>query len=895
FDSYHVYNLKNREKVRRDEEKAQAEDEAKAERAIAAEREYRLNLLRQRAKQEPVENTQNAKENLDRQAEETSSQHVNLWAELEEKSNKITRTNPEYESEKKAKEDKWERNVTMYLDNVTKISLIREKDAKRPDASIYPDQSPWYNAKSTDVEIGPLDKDGEKRKAKTLRDEKTKTRQDPLLTISTSLSKRHKKSKYSSISSLPSSSKHSQSSPSSSQPLSTIEKLRQERLERENQERLRTERLLSQISGHSKSADPEESDLPRGNLPITNDASKNENQESSERRLRTKDRKNKAQQKELVDDTLDGEEEEYVMSHYDKPLKDIPPPLPSSSYSSPSSHASDLSNLKERFNYASHVCASMILNTNRGAKFAHAILTESKDQYMLNECDSEKFVVVELCNDILIDTIVLANFEFFSSTFKHIKIYANNEHPPRKERPWRLLGEYKAENTRELQVFKVKDPLLWARYIRIDFVSHYGRQFFCPVSLLRVHGVTMFEDYKRQEEQSSTPPPSDITAKINRTDDDDDFIDYLKTEEATLEMIDKKLSGESEGKGGEGEKSERRNGGNGKNEGSSPGNDLGSEDDRKKSGNELRGEIDRETNSGERNLHGDDDPNLLHPLFGFDSLSTLQCPRLHDEKGIFSYPLCKITDDPYYFVSFFDNARRMIDYQHTCLKDQCGLYEENCGNTRSTGNSAVTTPSASPSTPSPSLSTPLSSSSPSSLPQISPSSHQPPSQEVASPRIQKEDSDTQSVYQKFLKRFSDLELNALAAKKSMESQSKMLKDVLNKIQTQQFQILGFMTELNHNVTGLEYSTRETKAALARVENTISEHAREIRLLSKQVELYAEISTLEYVVIVWLIILTLVMVAVLCNYYISQKFLDTVHGVYRMIINAMKVSVMRWES
>ncbi|CAG8459360.1 5098_t:CDS:2 [Paraglomus brasilianum] len=508
---------------------------------------------------------------------------------------------------------------------------------------------------------------------------------------------------------------------------------------------------------------------------------------------------------------------------------------------------------------------------------------KDKDQYMLNECDAGKFVVVELCNDILIDTIVLANFEFFSSTFKHFRISANNEHPPRKERPWRLLGEYKAENTRELQVFKVKDPLLWARYIRIDFVSHYGRQFFCPVSLLRVYGVTMIEDYKRKEEEDSSSGASDITARINKTDDDGamgELIDYLKTEEETLKRIDKKLSGESEEKGSE-EKSERRNGGgNGKNEGLSPGNDQG-RDDRKGRVNEVSGEVDRETNSGERNLYREDS-NFLHALFASDSMSTLQCPRIHDEKEIFSYPLCKITDDPYYFMSFSDYARRLLDYQYMCLEDQCGLYEENCGNTRSAGSGAVTTPSASPSIPSPSLSMPLSSTLPSSSAHVSPPTHQPSSQEAAPPRIQKEDSDTQSVYQKFLNRFSDLELNAIAARKSMESQSKMLRDVLNKIQTQQVQILGFMTELNHNVTGLD-------ERLARVESTISEHAREIRFLSKQMEFYAEISTLEYVVIVWLLILTLVMVAVLCNYYVTQKFLGTIHDLYRMIINAMKVS------
>ncbi|CAG8615473.1 1727_t:CDS:2 [Paraglomus brasilianum] len=469
---------------------------------------------------------------------------------------------------------------------------------------------------------------------------------------------------------------------------------------------------------------------------------------------------------------------------------DPSPSLPTHAY---------LSNLKERFNYASHVCAAMVLNTNTGARSAHAILTESKDQYMLNECDAGKFVVVQLCNDILIDTIVLANFEFFSSTFKHIRISANNEHPPRKERPWRLLGEYKAGNTRDLQVFKVKDPLLWARYIRIDFVSHYGRQYYCPVSLLRVYGVTMIEDYRRKEEEDSSSGASNITTRINKTDDNGamgELIDYLKTEEETSKGIDKKLSGENEEKGSE-EKSDKRNGGgNGKNEGLSPGNDQGSDDDRKGRVNEASGgEVDRVTNSGKRNLYREDS-NFLHTLLASDSMSMFQCPRIHDEKEIFSYPLCKITNDPY----------------------------------------------------------------------VSPSTQL--SSQEAFPRIQKEDSnaaDTQSIYQKFLNRFSDLELNAIAERKST-------KKVLNKI-------LGFMTKLNHNMTGLEERLTRVESTISEHGREIREHGREIRLLSKRMEFYAEISTLEYVIIVWLLILTLVMVAVLYNYYVPQKFLDTIHDLY----------------
>ena len=34
------------------------------------------------------------------------------------------------------------------------------------------------------------------------------------------------------------------------------------------------------------------------------------------------------------------------------------------------------------------------------------------------------------------------------------------------------------------------------RYIRIDFHSHYGSEFYCPVSLLRVYGLTHLEEWK---------------------------------------------------------------------------------------------------------------------------------------------------------------------------------------------------------------------------------------------------------------------------------------------------------------------------------------------------------------------------------------------------------------
>jgi len=155
---------------------------------------------------------------------------------------------------------------------------------------------------------------------------------------------------------------------------------------------------------------------------------------------------------------------------------------------------------KERFNYASFDCAATVLKTNPQCKGSSSVLVENKDSYMLNECSADnKFFIVELCGDILIDTIVLANFEFFSSMFRTFRLSVSDRYPVKLDK-WKELGTFEARNSREVQPFLVKNPLIWARYLRIEFLTHYGNEYYCPVSLLRVHGTTMMEEFRHQEE-----------------------------------------------------------------------------------------------------------------------------------------------------------------------------------------------------------------------------------------------------------------------------------------------------------------------------------------------------------------------------------------------------------
>jgi hypothetical protein len=155
---------------------------------------------------------------------------------------------------------------------------------------------------------------------------------------------------------------------------------------------------------------------------------------------------------------------------------------------------------KERTNYASFDCAATILKNNPESKSGSSVLVENKDSYMLNKCSApNKFLIVELCNDILVDTIVLANYEFFSSIFRHFRISVSDRYPVKPEK-WKDLGTFEARNTREVQAFLVENPLIWARYLRIEFLTHYGKEYYCPVSLLRVHGTTMMDEFRHQEE-----------------------------------------------------------------------------------------------------------------------------------------------------------------------------------------------------------------------------------------------------------------------------------------------------------------------------------------------------------------------------------------------------------
>ncbi|KAF9046242.1 UNC-like C-terminal-domain-containing protein [Panaeolus papilionaceus] len=155
--------------------------------------------------------------------------------------------------------------------------------------------------------------------------------------------------------------------------------------------------------------------------------------------------------------------------------------------------------LTDRFNYASLDCSARVHMSHRSAKSASSILSSKKDRYMLSPCNTrneKQFVVVELCDDIRIDTVQLANFEFFSGVFKDFTVSVARTYSTDKD-GWTIVGTYRAKNIRGVQSFHPPTSLHdFYRYLRIDFESHYGSEYYCPISLLRVYGLTHLEQWK---------------------------------------------------------------------------------------------------------------------------------------------------------------------------------------------------------------------------------------------------------------------------------------------------------------------------------------------------------------------------------------------------------------
>ncbi|OAF69117.1 hypothetical protein A3Q56_03145 [Intoshia linei] len=142
-------------------------------------------------------------------------------------------------------------------------------------------------------------------------------------------------------------------------------------------------------------------------------------------------------------------------------------------------------------NQANIRCGAKIVETNPQAKQPGYVLNENIDQYLLNSCSAEKFMIVQLCEPIKIAQVAVGNLEFFSSSPKEAELEGSDRFPAKS---WINLGKIYIEDIRQVQYFTLPKIGIYIKFLKIKLLTHHGNQHYCPISIIRAYGLTITDD-----------------------------------------------------------------------------------------------------------------------------------------------------------------------------------------------------------------------------------------------------------------------------------------------------------------------------------------------------------------------------------------------------------------
>ncbi|TYZ60148.1 hypothetical protein PybrP1_003115 [[Pythium] brassicae (nom. inval.)] len=164
-----------------------------------------------------------------------------------------------------------------------------------------------------------------------------------------------------------------------------------------------------------------------------------------------------------------------------------------------------------RQNYASLDAGATILDSAPEVKSPTNLLVPDKDRYMLIPCEkARKWVVVSLSEDVHADAIALANFEKFSSPVKDFLVLGSVAYPTD---TWFVLGNFTAAHASGEQVFQLESQS-HVRYIKLRFFSHYGSEYYCTLSQLKVFGRTFTQVISQLEKSIDAEAALDSAAAL---------------------------------------------------------------------------------------------------------------------------------------------------------------------------------------------------------------------------------------------------------------------------------------------------------------------------------------------------------------------------------------------
>lgn len=197
----------------------------------------------------------------------------------------------------------------------------------------------------------------------------------------------------------------------------------------------------------------------------------------------------------------------WALFKYECPASAPPPPVISQPPNPPPPPRHTIGTPPRKYNYASPDCSARIHSSSPLTQHAPSLLHKSRDRYMLTPCRAnEHWVVVELCDEIRIEAIEIAVWEFFSGVVRQVQVSVGDGDGDGGDRDgdgggWKQVGSFIGKNIRGPQTFTLPQPTAFHRFIRLDFSSYYGSEYYCPVSSLKVYGMNQMEAFKWEQKQ----------------------------------------------------------------------------------------------------------------------------------------------------------------------------------------------------------------------------------------------------------------------------------------------------------------------------------------------------------------------------------------------------------
>lgn len=158
-----------------------------------------------------------------------------------------------------------------------------------------------------------------------------------------------------------------------------------------------------------------------------------------------------------------------------------------------------------RYNFALAKQGAGVVAAGESVKNAESVLSDDTDSYLRVPCKAKaegewqthKWFVIELTEQALVDTIVLANFEHYSSSPRLLRVLTS---AASSQGPWETMALLEADANARAQRF-VLPSRQWGKFVKLEWLADHGKRSLCTLSTVKVHGRSTLEGVKLEEEE----------------------------------------------------------------------------------------------------------------------------------------------------------------------------------------------------------------------------------------------------------------------------------------------------------------------------------------------------------------------------------------------------------